>query len=302
LVAAACGGRPDLSAAAASAARPTPGVCGAWGTVSTDSLAACQKRLRDGAPDLRPGICGYDEAHGIDSVAVCLAVVDSAARLCSARGGWQLRQADAVVRRAEWRRCGPAQPERQGDQIVWPVDYVLLRADSSQQAELIWAESNATEPGVSGVSRIQGLDLDGDGTTELFMEWSIYGTGGIFDTCVLTLLRDRLGCWTGPDFLGADVARHTGEQLRKGWIRRGGAPVPIEAPGSPDSLTEGRSLWYFTPLYREGDPNCCGSVGASLWLEARPRRGRFETGFVLRVTEDSLGNAAAFDTVRRPVP
>ena len=91
---------------------------------------------------------------------------------------------------------------------------------------------------------------NGDGRTELFTEWSIYGTGAIFETCVLAGLKDRLDGWMGPDFRVAGAGRRPGER----------------------------------------------------WLEARPCHESCQTGPVLRVTQDSLGNPAAVDTVRWPVP
>jgi hypothetical protein len=51
----------------------------------------------------------------------------------------------------------------------------------------------------------------------------------------------------------------------------------------------------FSPPYLAHDPGGCGRDGASLWLEARRRQGRFD-----RVPEVSFCDLAVVEMIRRP--
>jgi hypothetical protein len=279
--------------------RLTPGACGYWETTIPESLATCQRRLLSSSgvgAAMLPGRCGSWQIHGLDSLKACLARLDVAARACPPVDAWILRMTGGVARRAEWRRCGPAEPEWQGDSAVYPTDYLLVRGDTAALDSLIWGDTNDEEAGLSGLDGVRAVDLDGDSSDELFFVTHVYGTGAIFEPCALTDDGGRLRCWSGPDFRGSDRALRPGETTRKGWIPVAG---PGRPPASPKELTlgGGRSLWYFTPVYADSDPNCCGSVGASLWLEARPNKGEFVTTTLLRGSEDSLGRVVAFDTI-----
>ena len=79
------------------------------------------------------------------------------------------------------------------------------------------------------------------------------------------------------------------------WLAVDGALGRLVAP--PPLARNDGSLWYVSPVYLEGDANCCPSSGVRLWLEARPRQGRFETGLLLRSHEDSNGTVLGVDTI-----
>lgn len=209
-----------------------------------------------------------------------------------------MRQSDGAVRAAEWRRCGPQGGGYQGDSIVYPVHYMLLRSDTSRSSPPIFSHTNAGGPGAGGLDTVLAVDLDADGADEVFYLERIYGTGAIFESCALAVFGGKVRCWAGPDLVPPAGTLRPGEQLLKGWIPVSGSPGTEGGPGRL-RLSPGGSLWYFTPVYREGDANCCPSAGASLWLKARPRAVRFETGLVLRTREDSAGAILATDTLHR---
>jgi len=278
----------------------TPGMCGWWEDTDPSTLEACRSlAFRSIAPptdSLFPGECGSYQIVQLDSLRVCLVRADALASECALVGAWPLRHADGV-RRAEWRRCGPAEPEWRDNEAVYPRHHVLLRAGVDEASPVVFAIDNAEEEGIHGFDDVTAVDLDQDGIDELFMVDAIYGTGAFFESCALTVLEGRIVCWSGPDFALGSLALGDGETLYKGWIPVAGSPT--EATGGPMRIAPGRSLWYFTPIYAPGDPNCCSSVGASLWLEARPAGGRFEAGLLLRALEDSLGAVVSVDTLRR---
>lgn len=209
-----------------------------------------------------------------------------------------MRQADGVTRAAEWRRCGPQGGAFVGDSIVWPLQFLLLRRDSLPGSPLIFSYSNLAEPGAGGLDTVLAVDFDGDGADELFYIDQVYGTGAIFEPCALSVAAGRLRCWSGPAFPHPAAVLGRDELLYKGWIQMSGGPGEAREPAGP-GLATGRSIWYFTPIYRAGDANCCPTSGANLWVEARPRSGRFETGLVLRVREDSSQVVTGVDTLRR---
>jgi hypothetical protein len=290
------------AAAAMAQATGTPGVCGYWEQTDSTGLAACRRTLLTGpAPGvdrLIQGDCGFYQTLSLDSLRACLGRVDSAAARCPMVGAWRVRQADGVIRAAEWRRCEPPKSGTEGDGITWPLHFLLLRRDTLAGSPTVFSYSNLEEPGVSGLDTVLATDLDDDGTDEIFFLDRIYGTGAIFEPCALAVFGGTLRCWRGATFDLARAALRPGESLFKGWIPVGGGPRGGPGSGRP-MPPAGGSLWYFTPVYREGDGNCCPSAGASLWLEARPRAGRFETGFVLRTMEDSTGVIMGTDTLRR---
>jgi hypothetical protein len=301
-------GRTDATpAAAAELAAPaarlprTPGMCGWWEDTAAEALEACSalalRSLGPPADSLLPGECGYYQVVHLDSLRACLGRAEALAAECSLVDEWSVRQADGQVRRAEWRRCGPEVPEWQGDHGVYPRHHLLLRADDEGASPVVFAIDNAEEEGFHGFDDVTAVDLDRDGTDELFFVDAIYGTGAYFESCALAVREGRILCWPGPDFALDSIALRDGETLYKGWIPVAGPPT--ETGSGPMRAAPGRSLWYFTPIYAPGDPNCCSSVGASLWLEARPAGGRFETGLLLRALEDSLGAVVSVDTLRR---
>jgi hypothetical protein len=186
----------------------------------------------------------------------------------------------------------------EGDSIVWPLHFLLLRRDTLPGSPVIFSYSNSEEPGVSGLDTVLAIDLDRDGSDELFYVDRIYGTGAMFESCALAVVGGKLQCWSGPDFPARDQLLHAGESLFKGWVQ---VPTgPGEASSEETRLyAPGRSLWYTTQVYRDGDANCCPTGEASLWLEARPLQGRFQTGLVIRTREDSTGAILGADTLRR---
>lgn len=280
----------------------TPGLCGFWEQTDSAALNACRNALLRSPPpasdSLLQGDCGFYQTASLDSLRACLLRVDSAASRCPVIGSWRVRQSDGALRAAEWRRCGPQGGAFESDSIVWPLHYLLLRPDTAPASVPIFAYSNAEEPGAAGLDTAIAIDLDGDGTDELFYLNRIYGTGAIFESCALAVSAGKLRCWGGPDFDLPRQALQAGETLFKGWIPVSGGPGSGGGVGGL-ALAPGQSLWYFTPVYREGDANCCSSAAASLWLEAHPRAGRFETGLVLRTREDSTGAIVGTDTVHR---
>ncbi len=294
------GGEPAASSPvnpAGQAARLTPGACGYWETTPPESLPSCGHRLRssDDSTLTLAGECGYRQTQALDSLSACLARLDRAAQNCPVKDAWRLRMAGGAERRAEWRRCGPPEPEWRGDSAIYPTDYLLLRADTAAVDPVIWGQTNAEEEGLSGLERVRAADFDGDGTDELFLTNRVYGTGAIFETCALTDDRGRLRCWSGPDFGAASRALRAGESFRKGWI-------PVQGPNQPpgSAPTGSRSLWYFTPIYADSDVNCCSSLGAAFWLEARPDSGQFRTALLLRTVEDTTGRVVSYDTIPLP--
>ena len=119
---------------AGQAARLTPGACGYWETTPPESLPSCGHRLRssDDSTLTLAGECGYRQTQALDSLSACLARLDRAAQNCPVRDAWRLRMAGGAERRAEWRRCGPPEPEWRGDSAIYPTDYLLLGAGSYQ--------------------------------------------------------------------------------------------------------------------------------------------------------------------------
>jgi hypothetical protein len=283
-------------------ATPTPGVCGFWEQTDSAGLVACRRTMSSGpAPGvdrLIRGDCGFYQTLSLDSLRACLGRVDSAAARCPIVGAWRVRQADGVARAAEWRRCEPQKSGTEEDSITRPLHFLLLRRDTLPRSPAVFSYSNLEEPGLSGLDTVLAIDLDDDGTDEIFFLDRIYGTGAIFEPCALAVFGGTLRCWSGPNFELARAALRPGESLFMGWIPVGGGPQRGPRWGRP-MPSPGGSLWYFTPVYREGDGNCCPSAGASLWLEARPRTGRFETGLVLRTREDSTGALIGTDTLHR---
>jgi hypothetical protein len=247
---------------------------------------------------LFPGDCGYYQTTSLDSLRACLLRIDSTASACPVVHAFRLRQADGVLRAAEWRRCGSQGGAFSGDSIVWPLHFLLLRRDTAPTSPPIFAFSNAVEPGSAGLDTVLAIDFDGDHTDELFYLNRICGTGAAFESCALAVTVGRLRCWSGPDFTVPPGVLQKSETLFKGWIPVAGGPGKGERAGVL-TLAPGGGLWYFTPVYREGDPNCCSSAGASLWLEARPGAGRFATGPLLLAREDSTGAILGIDTIRR---
>lgn len=295
---------PSLDQATPSAGRPapTPGICGTWEGADSVSRAECRRSLRRGTfPDSEPvlqGDCAFAETVGLDSLRLCLARSDSGAGTCPVVGAWRVHQADGVTRAAEWRRCGPQGGAYAGDSIVWPLHFLLLRRDSLPNSPLIFSYSNLAEPGAGGLDTVLAVDFDGDGADELFYIDHVYGTGAMFEPCALSVAAGRLRCWSRPEFLHPATVLGRGELLYKGWIQVSGGPGEARETAGP-MFAPGRSLWYFTPIYRDGDANCCPTSGATLWVEARPRNGRFETGLVLRVREDSSQVVTGIDTLPR---
>jgi hypothetical protein len=147
-----------------------------------------------------------------------------------------------------------------------------------------------------GFDTVAVADLDRDGTDEVIYIESPNGSGPVRESCALIVDRGRLRCWSGPDFRDASIGLNQGELLSRGWILSGGGPfaVPDTGPLIPGN---GKSLWFYQPISREGDPLCCSSVHASLWLEALPVGGRFETGQILRSELDSMGKPLRTDTL-----
>lgn len=293
---------PHQSTVVAGQPAMTPGVCGYWETADSASRANCRKSLT--SPDTRESNlivasdCAYYETMSLDSLRACLTGMDSVARQCPVAHSWSVRQADGVAREAEWRRCGPQGGAFVGDSIVSPLHFLLLRRDSLPNSPLIFSYSNLAEPGAGGLDTVLAVDLDGDGADELFYIDQVYGTGAMFESCALSVAAGRLRCWSGPEFPSASAVLGRGELLYKGWIQVAGGPGEARETAGPMFAT-GRSIWYFTPVYRDGDANCCSTSGATIWVEARPRNGRFETGFVLRVREDSSQVVTGVDTLRR---
>lgn len=277
----------------------TPGLCGIWETADSASRESCRQSLANRGPQpiglLAAGDCAYEETKVLDSLKACFARVDSNARRCPVAYSWEMRQADGVTRAAEWRRCGPQDGAYSGDSIIWPVHFLLIRRDTLNTSPLIFSYSNVGEPGAGGIDTALVIDLDGDRTDELFFVDHAYGTGAMFEPCALAVTAGRFQCWKGPVFPGSDVLS-SGELFYKGWVPMYGGPE-VERESAGPIYATGKSLWYFTPIYREGDANCCPTSGASLWVEARPRNGQFETGLVLRVREDSNQVVIGADTL-----
>jgi hypothetical protein len=292
---------PVVPSAAAAQSGPTPGVCGPWETGDSASRAECRRSMRRGKfPDSSPvlwGACTYQETVGLAALRACLARSDSSASACPVVHAWRLRQGDGVIRAAEWRRCGPQDGAFVGDSIDWPLHFLLLRRDSLPSSPLIFVFSNAEETGAGGLDTVLAVDFDGDGTDELFYIDHDYGTGASFVPCALAVTGARLHCWREAEYPAQEVLSQ-GEVFYKGMIPMFGGPDAARETGDPIYAT-GKSLWYFTPIYRDGDANCCPTSGASLWLEARPRNGQFETGLVLRVREDSNQVVIGADTLHR---
>ncbi|MGE0159748.1 MAG: hypothetical protein AB7T31_10085 [Gemmatimonadales bacterium] len=284
------------------AAPRTPGMCGWWEEMDASAMERCRSlALRASGPppdSLFPGACGFYQVVHLDSLRACLDRSALLAAECPLVGSWGLRHSDGQVRRAEWRRCGPESPEWRDDQTVYPRHHVLLRADDGASSPAVFALDNVDLEGMHGFEDVTAADLDGDGTDELFFVDAIYGTGAMFETCALTERAGRILCWSGPDFALDTLALGLDETLRKGWIPVSGPPTGPSDAGS-FLVAPGRSLWFFTPIYAPDDPNCCSSLNASLWLEARPMAGRFQTGMLLRAREDEIGNVLSVDTLRR---
>lgn len=280
------------------AASLTPGYCGAWETMDSTSRANCLSGFSGSEESslASQGDCSYFETYPLDSLHACLNAVDSAARACPVVESGLARQGDGGLRVVEWRRCGPLGGTWIGDSAVYPVTYLLVRHDSLQGSPAIFTISNREEPGTGGLEGAQVIDLDGDGTDEILLTNHIYGTGNIFEVCALAVVAGRWRCWKGPDFPERDEVLRPGEALFKGWIQEGGPPG--ESRDTANEVRTGNSLWYFTPVYLENDANCCPSANASLWVEARPHNGRFETGLVLRTHEDSNQTILTIDTLR----
>ncbi len=305
VLAAACGGgsaeiRPPVSSTTVSRATLTPGTCGAWEATDSSTIAECRRALLSsrgvGNDSLYPGACGFSQIIAVDSLRDCLAALDAEAHACPVKANWKVRQADGVVRVAEWRQCGTSGGEWIGDSAVYPLHYVLLRRDSTAESPLIFGTSNAAEPGVSGLDTVTVEDLDGDGSDEIMTVEQIYGTGAAFDYCALAVAGGRLRCWSGPRDSLPEGALRPGERFFKGWIPVAGGP---DAGRGGFTLQPDHSYWMFTPLYREGDANCCPGAGASLYAQVRAEGAAFHDGLLLRVTEDSTGAPIAVDTLRR---
>lgn len=275
---------PAESTAPASAPAPAPAAASAV----AESPAAAD--LAGSSP------CAFYSSHRPDSLSACLTRFDSLARACPVVHDWKARLPDGVARRVEWRRCGPQGGAFEGDSIVWPTHYLLARQDASAASPVVFVLTNLEEPGISGFDTVDVADLDGDGSDEVFIVNQVYGTGAIFEDCALTMERGTFRCWSGPEFPARSQVLQPGERTMKGWMRQPSGPG--DSAGSA-ALHSGGRAWYWTPIYRDGDPNCCPSAHASLWVEAIPRGGRFVTGLWLRTTEDSLENILGIDTLRR---
>ncbi|HSB56139.1 MAG TPA: hypothetical protein VLD58_17380 [Gemmatimonadales bacterium] len=292
---------PAQAAALPADAGLTPGVCGPWETADSASRATCRKRIfPPGSGDLdmlASADCTYDETTSLDSLRACLGRMDSSARQCPVVQSWPVRQGDGISRVAEWRRCGVQGGEYRGDSIAWPLHFLIIRRDTVALGPAIFSYSNSAEPGSGGLDTALVVDLDGDGSDELVFVGQVYGTGAIFEECTLAVVERTFRCWSGPEFPPRGTALREGEVLMKGWLRSFGPPGADRETAGPAYAT-GKSLWYETPVYREGDPNCCNSTLASLWVEAVPAKGRFETGRWLRVTEDSNQAIVRIDTLR----
>jgi hypothetical protein len=305
VLAAACGGgsgeiRPPVSSMEAPRSAGTPGTCGAWEATDSTAIAECRRAMRSsrgvGNDSLYPGACGFSQSIAVDSLRACLDRLDTEARACPAKATWRVRQADGVVRAAEWRQCGTTGGEWIGDSAVYPLHYLLLHGDSTVESPLIFGYANSEEPGVSGLDTVTVQDLDGDGTDEIMTVEQIYGTGAAFEVCALAVVGTRLRCWSGPkDSLPQGTLR-PGEQLFKGWIPVAGGP---DAGSGGFTVHPDHSYWVSTPVYREGDANCCPGAGASLYAQVLARDAAFRDGLLLRVTEDSTGVPLAVDTLRR---
>lgn len=304
-LAAACGGgspeiRPPVSSTEVPSSLLTPGTCGAWETTDSSTIAECRRALLSsrgvGNDSLYPGDCGFSQILAVDSLRACLGQLDAEAHACPVKATWRVRQADGVVRVAEWRQCGTSGGEWIGDSAVYPLHFLLLRRDSTPDSPLIFGTSNAAEPGVSGLDTVTVQDLDGDGTDEIMTVQQIYGTGAAFDYCALAVAGARLRCWSGPEDSLPVGALRPGEQFFKGWIPVAGGP---EDGKGGFAVHPDHSYWMFTPLYREGDANCCPGAGASLYAQVRAGNAAFHDGLLLRVTEDSTGAPIAVDTLRR---
>jgi len=295
---------PEGPSHAARSAGPTPGMCGPWETTDSARLGAClalaTQRVPPGRDTLFGGDCGYQQTVAVDSLRACLRRADSAAAACPLVDAWVMHQPDGESRRGEWRRCGAAEVRYDSDSIVWPLHFLLVRRDTAPAAPAVFVYSNTEEPGAFGVDTAIAVDFDGDGYDELFFVDQVYGTGAIFETCALTVSEGRFRCWSGPDFTIPTGGLRRGEALFKGWIPVAGPPLAEE--GGPMVLETGRSFWYTTQVYRDGDANCCPSAGASLWVESRPDSARFAPGLLLRVREDSLGTPLGVDALRQPEP
>jgi hypothetical protein len=185
----------------------------------------------------------------------------------------------------------------EGDSIAWPVHFLQIHRDTASTAPLIFSYSNLEDPGVSGLDTALAVDLDGDGSTELFVVNRIYGTGAAFEECALTVEAGAIRCWSGPEFPAQDKVLQAGEVLMKGWGRDLGGPGVNREEAGPQ-FAPGKSLWYRNSVYHTGDPNCCPSANATLWVQAIPRNGHFETGLWLRTTEESTEAIIRIDTLR----
>jgi hypothetical protein len=280
----------------------SPGTCGYQETADSVSRAACRTRLlKNDSSDsatYAPSDCAYQESMAPDSLRACLGAGDFAARACPVVQSWRVRQSDGFTREAEWRRCGPQGGAFVGDSIVWPGQFLVLRQDSLASSRAVYLFSNTVEPGVSGLDTVVVLDLDGDGIDELLFVNQIYGTGAAYELCALTVVAGRLRCWSGPDFPNQAAFLAAGEVFFKGWGQTLGPPG-TEMDSTRSRYLTGKSLWFTRQVYHEGDANCCPSANASLWLEALPRKGKFERGLVLRTREDSTGAILAIDTLLR---
>lgn len=280
----------------------SPGTCGYQETADSVSRETCRKRFRTAnssdSATYAPSDCAFQETTTLDSLHACLTRGDSVARACPVVQSWRVRQSDGFTREAEWRRCGPQGGAFVGDSIVWPQQFLVLRQDSVASSRAVYIFSNTEEPGISGLDTAVVIDLDGDGADELLFVNRIYGTGAAYELCALTVVGGRIRCWSGPDFPEHAAFLASDETLFKGWLQTQGPPGTAPDSNATRYLT-GKSLWFTSPVYHQGDANCCPTANASLWLEALPRKGKFDRGLVLRTREDSTGAILAIDTLLR---
>ena len=164
---------------------------------------------------------------------------------------------------AEFRRCEGEQPLEGAH--VYPVSWFLLWRDKTKSV-LVYEEDNADEPSISALTKVERVRMTGESSDQIRLHTTIYGTGSMWDECVLTIRDGKPFCWDEPQTDPRIIQRMKPDEKMNKVVQISFAAERMVIAGL---------------LYAPRDPNCCPSRGmvCSEWI---PDHSRFKLGRIWR--------------------